>query len=305
MRRAAMSGAAICVVVACLATRACAGQFSELVDFGDSLSDAGNTFALTGQPASPPNYNGRSSNGPVWVEDLAPLLGLAVPTASMAGGPHATDFAYSWARTGGGAVPSVKEQVAAYLHHATVTGRELFTIEGGADDFAAGVTDPTVPANAISDDIQSLISLGGRSFVVLNLPPLGLTPLFRGTPLQKTATALSEAYDATLAADLAALRAAHPNVNIIAFDLDGLLQQIIANPAAYGFTNVTGPALSGSPPMAAAGADHYLFWDEAHPTAAAHELLAQRVAAELPEPGLGWVLLVVAYGLARRRRLAS
>ncbi|HDV5785644.1 TPA: hypothetical protein RJD83_002616 [Legionella pneumophila] len=41
-----------------------------IVVFGDGLSDNGNLYAYTNhrRPASPAYYNGRFSNGPVWVE---------------------------------------------------------------------------------------------------------------------------------------------------------------------------------------------------------------------------------------------
>ena len=60
------------------AERTQAQQFSGLFVFGDSLSDSGRLFALTGGaiPLSPSNFNGRFSNGPVWVESFAPALGL-------------------------------------------------------------------------------------------------------------------------------------------------------------------------------------------------------------------------------------
>ena len=49
-----------------------AGTFTNLYVFGDSLSDAGNVFAATaGQQPGSPYYDGRYSNGPVWVEYLA------------------------------------------------------------------------------------------------------------------------------------------------------------------------------------------------------------------------------------------
>jgi len=280
-----------------------AAPYTGLVDFGDSLSDAGNSFALTGQPPSPPYFQGRASNGPVWVERLAPLLGVAVPTASTAGGPTATDFAFYGARTTGGSIPSVQQQVATYLAHATPTGSELFTLEGGADDFAAGALDPLAPANAIRDDIGTLIAAGGRNFVVLNLPPLGLTPLYRNTPLQQTATNLSNAYDAALAANLAALRAMHPEATIAEVDLDALFQQIIANPAAFGLSNVTDPALQGTSPTPVANPDQYLFWDEGHPTSTGQQLIAQAAATAVPEPAAVFGLVALAaWGTGRPRR---
>src|SRR5690349_9943924 len=44
--------------------------FSKIVFFGDSLSDNGNFYAdvLGFMPKSPPYYEGRFTNGPVWAE---------------------------------------------------------------------------------------------------------------------------------------------------------------------------------------------------------------------------------------------
>jgi hypothetical protein len=74
-----------CIVAAVLA--ACLGlnigpasAYTALFAFGDSLSDAGNAYIITGgtKPASPPYYDGHFSNGPTWVEDLSVGLGLGV-----------------------------------------------------------------------------------------------------------------------------------------------------------------------------------------------------------------------------------
>ena len=67
--------------------------FSKIYTFGDSLSDPGNIFNLTTSvqpfeeflgldipviPTSPPYFEGRFSNGPIWVENLAEDLGLTI-----------------------------------------------------------------------------------------------------------------------------------------------------------------------------------------------------------------------------------
>jgi len=55
-----------------------------LVAFGDSLSDNGNLFNLIGLPP-PPYWEGRSSNGPTYAEQLAALLGAKLDDLAFAG----------------------------------------------------------------------------------------------------------------------------------------------------------------------------------------------------------------------------
>jgi hypothetical protein len=64
-----------------------AGQFKEIVVFGESSADTGNVFAATGNTFPDPNYyfQGRWSNGPMWPERLASNLGVPDPTPSLLG----------------------------------------------------------------------------------------------------------------------------------------------------------------------------------------------------------------------------
>src|SRR5690606_33362232 len=91
--------AAPLVVFYACCTSAYAGPFSGLVVFGDSLSDMGN-IAQASVDIFPGRYyyNGRFSNGPVWVESLSVGLGLGELQRSTAGGG---DFAYGGAKTTG------------------------------------------------------------------------------------------------------------------------------------------------------------------------------------------------------------
>jgi phospholipase/lecithinase/hemolysin len=93
------------------------------------------------------------------------------------------------------------------------------------------------------------------------------------------------------------------NVRIADVDIYGLYQNILANPAAYGYTNVTSPA-QGLP----VNPDQYLFWDlPSHPTTPGHRLIALEANAVIaatfvPEPGT-WVVAAGLLLLAGFRRV--
>ena len=79
--------------------------YSQLISFGDSLSDRGNVFlATSGASPAAPYDNGQFSNGDVWTARVASALGVT-SAASLSGG---TNYAYGGARTftgGGGLAP--------------------------------------------------------------------------------------------------------------------------------------------------------------------------------------------------------
>ncbi len=62
--------------------------FSRIVMFGDSLSDTGKMYSkMRGYlPSSPPYYQGRFSNGPVWLEQLTQQFpGLTIANEAEGG----------------------------------------------------------------------------------------------------------------------------------------------------------------------------------------------------------------------------
>jgi phospholipase/lecithinase/hemolysin len=75
-RKAAFLVAFVVGVLMAMSTLASASPYSNLFVYGDSLSDLGNIYTVSGHtiPLSPPYYNGRFSNGPLVVEYLSSAL---------------------------------------------------------------------------------------------------------------------------------------------------------------------------------------------------------------------------------------
>lgn len=259
-----------------------ASPITQIVAFGDSLSDTGNDLIAYGTP-QPPYYQGRFSNGPNWIDGLAGKLGVADPQPSLAGG---TNFAYGGAtatsiNTG---VPDLGQQVQQYLAGSpTANPHALYTVLMGANDFFGGVSDPSGPASAVNSALTSLVGAGAKNILVSYLPPQGATPLIQSEGPADVAAinALDVAFNNDISADVIALRAANPAVTISVLDLYSLTNTLLANPGAYGITNTTDEGINAPP---GTNLNQYLFWDDVHPTAAGHALIADDALAVVPEP---------------------
>jgi phospholipase/lecithinase/hemolysin len=274
-----------------------AGPFSSLVVFGDSLSDVGNTTSATfGLYPGQYYFNGRFSNGPVYTEALAVGLGLPPIIRSRSGG---NNFAHGGAQTSGtggflGAfIDDVDEQVDDFLVSRTANASTLYVVFSGANDLIGGQTNVNVPVDNLADDIGRLVAAGARQFLVPNLPLLGLTPRFNGNPTMSTQyNTRTTSFNNVLDTMLDSLEAGNPALKVLRFDVAGLFNQAIANPANFGLTNVTQAAAPGLQPGAssyntsqiAANANQYLFWDDLHPTATVHAALAQAALDLLLSP---------------------
>ena len=293
-----------------------AHAYSALYVFGDSLSDVGNIYAATSglEPAAP-YANGQFSNGPVWAQDLSHSLGIGTLSPSLLGG---TDYAFGGATTGyagtataGSTIPTVTQQVAGFVAavHSAAPSSALYAIWIGSNDVfnilsggavgAVAVADALGAAQAEATAIQTLATAGAKDFLVPLVADLGETPTLRllGSAASAAGTALSQAYDAALVADLAAL-AATPGIDLSYLDTFSLLDSAIADPSVYGLTNVTAPCYVG--PYTGGGTvcatpDQYLFWDQLHPTVTGQAIIATAAFDTVPEPA---ALVILASGLA-------
>ena len=341
---------------------AAASQFSRVVVFGDSLSDAGN-ISLATNPALQPPLRFTTNPGLTSIEHLASNLGLPLGP-SLAGG---TDFAWGGAGVLNNspgtpaAVPTITSQVDAFLAGGTVDGKALYSVWGGANDifyhataagasaaaqqliaqtiagqiaanhippsmvaaFTAQIT-PAVTAQVnaavaasaqvgsleTSEQAQAAVAIaaqqevkligdlqaaGAKNILVFNLPNIGSTPdaLEQGPAGAAALTGLSQIFNSQLNTGLGQMR-----TGIIPVNIYGLLSEVVADPKAYGFSDVTTPACgvgsssiacgpqgSGLPYTYAPGTEQSNFFaDGVHPGTAADALLGQYLVSVIQAP---------------------
>jgi outer membrane lipase/esterase len=295
------------------------GPFSNVIVFGDSLSDAGyfRPFLTSlGLPASVVAILGRftTNPGPVWSELVSQHYGIT-PAASNANG---FIFAQGGARVSsasastppGAAQRPVSTQIDEYIARAggSADPNALYAVWAGANDifqnlgaFSAGAitqaqlqTNVLAAATAEIGQIARLQAAGARYVIVFGLPNIGATPAFASSTSAGSVTALSAGYNTTLFSGLASA-----GIRVIPVDAFSLLNEIGANPGAYGFTNITGLACGPFPPITTTpsaqfclpsnlvtpnAGQTYLFADSVHPTTAAQAIVAQFVESLIDGP---------------------
>ena len=310
------------VAVALAAVPAMAqSPYSRTVFIGDSLTDGGYFRPLL--PASVQPVTGQFTTNPgwVWAQYVADYYGT---NASPNGNGQAGDnYAAGGARVGVnvvnalGAVPSLKTQTANYLaaNGGKADANALYSVWGGANDLFAIQAGAPVQATlgaAVADQIGvvgTLQAAGAQYIVVPTIPDVGLTPGARagGPVAMAQGTALASAYNNAL---FGGLKAA--GLQVIPVDTFHILQEIVASPGTYGFSNVTGTAcqpqitaqsLTCNPTsyVTPDAARTYVFADGVHPTSATHEMLGQYTLSILEAPRFQQILTHSAQTVGRSR----
>lgn len=300
----------LAAALALAATPAFAQTYSQTIFFGDSLTDSGSYRPALVQVAGPTAaILGKFTTNPglVWSEYLADYYGTDAVSANQGGTNYAVGGAFtdtdSSATLAPGVtvpIPSLSTQIDSYL---TSTGgsadpNALYTVWGGANDLfavAAGAPAEATIGAAVTAQVANVGALeaaGARYVLVATVPDIGLTPSFLagGAVASATGTQLATAYNDALFDSLAAA-----GLRVIPLDTFHLLQEIVADPAPYGFANVTGTAcqpqitaqsLTCNPAtyVSADAPTTYVFADGVHPTSAAHEIIADYTVSILEAP---------------------
>ncbi len=281
---------------------AAAQQFSNVVFFGDSLTDSGYFRpALIQQAGSGAAVVGKFTTNPylVWSEQLALKYGINLNPSNQGGSNYAVGGARAGVDVTGalGPIPSVTTQVSNYLkaNGGKADPNALYSVWAGGNDMLAvlgGAPAQATIGAAVQSEVTALATLkaAGAQYILLPiLPDLGMTPtaLAGGAATIGAATGGSQSYNQAL---LAGAQAA--GVNIIPVDTFSLLREVKANAAAFGYTNTTGTACGATSSLTCAPANYvapgasesYLFADGVHPTGKTHTIMAQLAYSMVAAP---------------------
>jgi phospholipase/lecithinase/hemolysin len=290
-----------------------APAFTQIIVFGDSLSDDGNiahrvrdTFGFS-YPSSNFNYSDYRftddfNTAPAanlytgtWHEQLAKtFLSLPKATNSLDGG---TNYAFGGATTKDGTqdrtvvenpfpftggqftitIDNIGKQVNDYLASHWPDPNALYIIWGGGndlfDDFSAASVSST--ANRVGGLIMRLANAGARNFLVPNVPPLGAVPNSFGDPNRVMGLDLASAnYRRQLNSVVASVISGYAGNGItIHVYVFDVWLDVIR---ALGQPRRYGFVNTTVPAQDQSGVnpDTYLFWDDIHPTTGGHHQLA-------------------------------
>ncbi|KAL8499762.1 hypothetical protein ACS0TY_019653 [Phlomoides rotata] len=303
-------------------------DYEAVFNFGDSNSDTGGFYSAF-PPQSPPDGvtyfkkpAGRISDGRLVIDFLAQALGLPLlsPYLKSVGSDfqHGANFAIVGAavrrKPQYGASPfsleyqlrqfkEFKLQVEAESNSSGtplpgpgIFGKSLYTIYIGQNDF-------TGPNSTSKDFLQEVVSvianttkeiytLGGRTFLVFNLAPLGCYP-FRLSKAPSNSSDKDSAgcltsdnsavdeYNTMLKAALSeqARKQLPADAKVILVDSHAVLLRVFNNPTFYGFPNATAAACSGEATVCS-DPQHFVSWDGTHLTEAANKIVADGVLTE-------------------------
>jgi thermolabile hemolysin len=269
-------------------------NFQNLVVFGDSLSDNGNSYFLTaGQdPPDPPYYQGRWTNGPNWVDyfpsiahfplvagNIEPVMPFFVNPDSGTNVAVGGSTSSPVVRSASTSTTPLTVQIGAFVarHGGRIPGNNLYLIWIGADDFVlTSNRNPNVTVAGIAGGIAQLREAGARACVVVKLPDLSLTPRIKA---EGAATAL--AAENFVTAVNAGLQTGAPflawslGIQLELIDVNPLLNELVSTPGKFGFANSSGYGLDPSTGGGDTNPNDYVFFDGLHVTTGVHQIIAE------------------------------
>ncbi|MCF6776287.1 SGNH/GDSL hydrolase family protein [Thiotrichales bacterium 19X7-9] len=246
--------------------------FSRILVFGDSLSDIGKMYdkSLGTVPADHPTfqwstplyYDGRFSNGPIWIDYLKSdyVMGDNQIVDEAEGGATLYNYMSKSLNPTYWVINTFNYEISQFLTKVDknkvlpVTDNDIAIIWMGGNDL---LTFGWTKTSDIYDDmsklylgVDTLVAAGVKNFIILNLPELIMTPQGRSMK-QKKQDKLSEANtkfneQLELSTQSMAQFYAPQGVKIGSYDMMSLFHDALTYPEKYGLTDTRHACYTGS-----------------------------------------------------------
>ena len=288
-----------CALGALAASPAAAQQIDTIIAVGDSYADTGNAFALGyNNPGALQIYStGRFSGGTNYIDTLAQLLNVPVENYAIGGALGGTnntlicfDQPYGLPLCGKGFQYEVDQALAA--GNGSLDEHDLLTVSIGGNDarlyqqlggpLSTAAAAGQATAATTSVQLERLVGTGTPTISFLagdtgRLPEVALDPA-----AQAVRSTYSAAFNNAMQQTLAGIAADGSIVHYL--DLNLVLDNIIANPQAYGITSgLVCPTLPST--ACVLNSSGYLFYlDGLHLTSDGFRIVAQYIATQLSGP---------------------
>lgn len=277
--------------------------FDSIAVFGDSFSDIGNIHILSnGTQPGVWSYNGRYSDGRVWVEYIQQFFSLTPLLPSLGGGINyayggatiSNEYIEAYSTALNAAVPSVLDQVTQYLEDtggsssSSIAEKRLHIVFAGYNDYWCYVyrnyttaegqdfnltnVYTTVATNLVRQ-VQRLYNDGARVFLIGNVPNMSswAEASLQPQDVLDTYDVLVNGHNSLLASLLSKFEEECSDATVYDLDAFDCYNSISTCRAFYGIENVD-DACHPNESEGCGDIFSYKFWDYYHPTAHAHQI---------------------------------
>ncbi|CAF3303004.1 unnamed protein product [Rotaria socialis] len=257
--------------------------FDTIVSFGDSLTDTGNVYNLTSHtwPIVPPYFEGRFSNGPVWIEKLGISI---IKNYAHGGATTDNDFIQGYTASDTVPVPGIRQQINIYVKETnTVTlnfVRTLYVIWGGANDYYFNKTiSPSVVAANILNGVKDLLTIGAKHILIMNHLPVQVMPFVQTDQEFIYYRKRAIFHNNNLSVDIAKLDYDRKKSALYLFDIYSFILKITDNHKNYSLNikDNCWNVLNGNVSILCSNPQRYVYIDQYHFTTRIHELIGDAV----------------------------
>lgn len=289
-----------------IASRSPAVKYHDLWIFGDSFSDTGATTEilplLKAMGAPPLPANGKLSDGKIWIEYFAELLGFPERSATYwrddSRNPGNFSMIAASSKRNQIAIADFPEQVDRFqADQAKFHPNDLIVVQMGINDaldamktYGRNVQNGKMEAIALGEKViieamqsyeenfDRLIALGGRNFLVINGPDLGAAPFANQRKIPELATGFSLSLNKKIYEIFTRIKKKNPSLQFSFFDLFAHVRKMHADLAAYGLSaelDIKNPCgWRGQDGKNCISPEKFFYFDLNHPTSQVNSIIA-------------------------------